>query len=433
MQGVSADRGGADVVACLVFTAASDDLPVNTWAPGPLPLELPDLVGNVNAGTARRATAETRRTHIAARVAPAVHGSGRRWHRWQADELDGARLLAWEMLRAPHSGTTLLVAHVSLAGAEPMRLLADLSSRRGESRAWLLSTLPEAAGGHVRPDRPHVVTHVLFDAQPAPEPYDDEAVLAHLAAWTPERRWEWFAGTGMHPGTLLPDPQNPTIDDGVVPLSRDWRAHVFRAGVAYVARTPTAEQPFHAMARALVRSIHLDVVLLGLMQREALRSLADAVGSVPVDELDAERAEELEAATMRFRTELWWSAVGNEGEQVSRVLMAQQQAHSLDALHEQIVRDLTDVARFVQVREARRHADAERVLADRQRVDADRRRAVERTVALVTFFLLPLTVVYSGAAVLVGVFDGWIALAVSTALGLGLGGLLFAVALHRRR
>lgn len=411
-----------DVFACLIFTAAgppSSSPAHDGWIPGPLPIVIPRPTSmRSQSGMAKVTDTDARNTHVAERVRDALYGSGRRWHHVVEEAAHGGfTLCAWELLLSPFSDTTLLVAHVQLPSEDPVGALDEISAAPGgEARGWLVSTLPPGLTLAPGP-RPRLVTHLRWRGEHLPEPVVDPQFVDALGSWTAIQRWMWFLATGLAPTTMLPDTEDPDMDDGVVHLSHDWRACVLRNGATYIALTPDVADvvTFHDYARVYVRSIHLDSLLLGSLQLAELQKYADRVSGMLDRGLDAAWVEDLETGLMKLRTGLWWIDVANQGRQTSSVLAAFQRQHQLPRLYAEIVSDLTDVARFVQAKQARIQEER-----DRQSVAQSLR--TQHTIALVTFVLFPLTVVYSGAALLNGsALGGGRTLALSTVVGILIG------------
>jgi hypothetical protein len=409
-----------DAYACLVFSAdwnAADNPGAFDWVPGPLPIPLPAA----SSASARRGAAtvtdrESRATYFAPRIhdllygAPhsTVEGAPQRWHLpvdAETPDINGSRVQAWELLSAGPGGY-LAVAHVQL-GSVAVASLSALTVRRGPGREWLASSIKGPV--ELADQRPRVLSHLLWEGDELPEPYESAEVLNSLARWNAVERWQWFLAVGIGPDELLPDTEDPDLLDGKVCLSHDWRALVLRDGIAYVALTPrpSAEAgigSFHDVARVYARSIYLDVLLLGLLQLDAVHSYAEALAAVHIDDEPVRLArtiEELEAGLLRLRTGLWWRDVTRRGGPATAMLNAFQHQHRLPDLYTQIVQDLTDMSRYVGARRAsleaadRQAKEDNREVEERTRQQAeDRQRQSERAIALITFVLLPVSLIF---------------------------------------
>jgi hypothetical protein len=393
-----------DGYACLVLSGVwtGPDPATAGWRAGPLPVPVPPAPG---AGPRPEVVADrvTRGAHFSPRVHDALYGapsegaSTVRWHRATepAAGPDGATAEAVELLLTPAGA--LAVVHVQLP-ADPVAGLAGLTASAGPGRNWLTAILGPDLELHA--DRARSVTHLAWEGAPPglpsglprllPQPADEPAPSE--LDW-----WAWYLAAGVTPHAFVPDVDGQDWTLGRVRLSRDWSAMVLRDGISFVARTPRTPAgggaDFHASARVYARTLHVDVLLLGILQRTALHRVADSVAALDFAHLDAGGLEELERELLQFRIGLWWNDVGQRGRQTSAVLLAFQEQHRLPDLYDQLVQDLTDLSRYWRAREA---ADQEAVRHAEERRE---RRAVN-AISVVSFFLLPLTVVYTAAAVI---------------------------------
>ncbi len=424
----SAEVPVLDAYACLVVPArwtGPEEPGAAGWQPGPLPLLVPSVSGEA-AMRQVVSDREGRATYFSPRVQEALYGSASeegaqvRWHRVVDQDAGpaGASAEALELLIS--SAGALLVVHVSL-GADPVDCLAGLTATVGHGRDWLSAL----AGEDVVLDRVRArsVTHLLWEG-PAPGPPPG---LSHLhtevgpaSQLTGLDWWAWFLAAGVSPRDFVPDVEGPDWTGGRLRLSRDWSAVVLRDGISYVARTAaghaTAARAFHEAARVYVRTLHVDALLLGILQRTALHRVADSIASLDVEQLDAEAVEQLERDLLRFRTGLWWNDVARRGQQTSDVLVAFQQQHRLPELYDQIVQDLTDLSRYWTAREAAER-EAVRQAEERERAEEERReRRAVNAITFVSFVLLPLTVIYSATALIAD--PGWLLFLCSTGVGL---------------
>jgi hypothetical protein len=411
-----------DVYVCLVFTGqfVRTGAVNQSWSPGPLPLAIPVTDATQPRGwRAALTNREGRQGYFAERVLSALYGppteddaSTTRWHTVVEPSdvrgLGGALVDAWEMLEDPGDGNCLAIAHVQLA-EDPVRTLTALTAGRGPGRAWIESTLP--ASVVLQDQRPRVVAHLTWEGSGLTEPLETPEVHDVLGTWSTVERWQWFLASGLAPEDVLPDPEAPDIIDGRIRLSRDWRALVLRDGIAYVAQTPRvavdSRKPnsFHDVARIYVRSIHLDVILLGLIQVRAVHRYADAVARLRVDKMYPAAIESLEEQLLDLRLGVWWDDVTNRGRQTSEVLTAFQRQHRLPELYTKIVENLSDASRYIAAREAAVSEAERKVKEDQQQADEvarreeeTRRHEFDRAIALISFILLPASVIFSGAA-----------------------------------
>lgn len=414
-----------DAYACLVFTAnwnAADNPGAFGWSTGPLPIPLPATsVTRARGGPAVITDRAARSTYFARRVhdllfgpPSAADGPPRRWHvavTSDAPDVPGARVQAWELL-LDGAGGYLAVAHVQL-GSSAAVSLSGLTVARGPGREWLKSSLDGPL--ELADSRPRLLSHLLWEGDELPEPYESPDVINSLKRWDRAERWQWFLASGLSPDDVLPDTEDPSLLSGKVWLSRDWRALVLRDGMAYVAltpRPPAGGASFHDVARVYVRSIYLDVLLLAILQLNAVHGYAEALAAVRVEDEPiglAKSIEELEAGLLRLRTGLWWRDVARRGGPASAILAAFQRQHQLTDLYTQIVADLTDMSRYVLARRAsleeadRQAKEDNKDKEERARqVAEDRQQQTERAIALISFVLLPVSLIF-------GVTSAWAA------------------------
>lgn len=417
-----------DAYSCLVFSAdwsASDNPSAIGWSPGPLPIPLPVTNTTKARGRTGHVTdRESRATYFAPRVHNLMYGSPlsasesapQRWHitrNRDIPDINGSRVQAWEIL-TDGTGHCLAVAHVQL-GSNAATSLSALTVIRGPGREWLETSLDgqlELAGV-----RPRVLSHLLWDGDELPEPYESADVINALTPWSVVERWQWFLASGLSPDDVLPDVGDPSLLAGKVWLSHDWQALVLRDGIAYVALTPyhsarLGGSCFHDIGRVYVRSIYLDVLLLGTLQLDAVDGYAEALAAVHVEDdpiAIAKTIEELEAGLLRLRTGLWWRDVTRRGGPTSVVLSAFQRQHQLPDLYTQIVQDLTDMSRYVQARRAsveegeRQAKEENKEMEERARQRAENQQhRTERAIALISFVLLPVSIIFAATAAWAG-------------------------------
>ncbi|MFG3618041.1 hypothetical protein [Nocardia sp. NPDC047654] len=421
----------ADVFACLIFRVRwkADRMPSACgWFPGPLPVPIPSAGAAVGRGGEAVVADRTARTaYFSARVHDALYGAvdsvaaTGRWHRRPTGEPPdrrGAIVHGWELLLGEEGGYA--VAHVELS-KQPVDVLSELTEVRGEGRRWLSSLVDVVS---FESGRPRVVTHLCWTNDPMPEPISDPAALG---SWSTLQRWQWFLASGTSVADGLPDPGDPRIFADVVHLSGDWRALILRDGVTYTALTSTDATEFHPVARAYVRSIHVDAVLLGSLQLNALHRIADRIADIRVDRTGAGPVESLEAEILDTRAKLWWNNISERGAQVADVLRAFQNQHRMTDLYAQVVADLDDISRYLQARRARLEDEAiaeaqarRRRSEERHRVSEDRDRRNQTTIAVISFLLLPFAVTFSGAAVLTDPSARAFAWSIAVAIGLSL-------------
>ena len=316
---------------------------------------------------------------------------------------------------------------------DPIAALAGLTAPAGAGREWLSRLVGSEI--ELQPVRARSVSHLIWQGAPPvpPEQLPNDVTGGGDGAagldW-----YAWFLAAGITPAQFVPDVGSPDWSSGRVQLSRDWSALVLRDGISFVARSARiSRDDFHAAARIYVRTLHLDVLILGVLQRTALRTIADSVAELGPDAVDAQAVEDLERRLLHFRMTLWWNDVARQGRQASQVLVALQRQHQLHELYERIVDDLTEISRYWRARRAAQE-EAARLEHEEARDQEERReRRLSNAVAVVSFFFLPLTVVYTGSALIAD--PSWALFLWSTAIGLPpcLAALVFALRREKPR
>lgn len=400
-----------DAFCCVVVPVTAGGALGERWSQGPLPVSLPVETARGRSGGSTVADREARSNYFAPRVVSTLYSSDAvrstgRWHAFAENVVfQGASVVGWEVLIVAQEGDEpfgYAVAHLKLPDAH-LRFLAQINKHESEERGWLESAFP--AGVRVVPrSRFGLVSHLAFSGTVLPEPDDRAKVLAATRGWDAADRWCWFLGAGVDADSFLPDAAAPRPGTTLY-LSSDWRGLALRSGIAYCALTPKSQAP-HDLLRAYVRSIHLDGFLLCQLQADAVESLADKLGQTSLDDLAVETAMVLEEQLLCLRGALWWRHVSRRGSQVDQVVRALQDERALPDLYQQLVSELTDVSRFIQLRQAAADQDRDRKLG--QIVSLASAAFVTPSVFLAAVALVPepstlLQVVFWGSSALLAV------------------------------
>lgn len=355
-------------------TVVGSDLAV-----GPLPVNLP-IVG--------RADGWTRRTYFSARAADALYGAsvpdGRatRWYRLCNHSLVlGCELLAVELLRMPSftmadvdlqpacPPSYLVAFHLALPADSPLDALrrwvnlAPESSDGASARRELASLPGPGFAISTSWHRALSMTLITF-------PTDAPSLRSEGAPtqWNPSTQWLWWAATATPYHAFPPDPDDPTVLAGLVYLSRDWRGLVKRDGVAFVSLVPDngSESTFFSSAEVYVRTIYSDVLLLAVLQREALEAFADTLARVGSRSTQANTLRALVDDLTEFRNMLWWESVTLHGV-ANEILARLHAAHGTTVLFDRVVEDIRSFAGEVERRATLGVAEAQE--ANRQRAE----------------------------------------------------------------
>ncbi len=327
----------------IVVEVELDGLPA--WDEGPLP---------VGAGE----TAEARRSYLNQRAAQALYGRSRRHSRAAAPpgapgafEPAGVEILCFERGASGVNGLLAVHGHLPGGGAalvDDLARLADLGPG-SPARAWFELVLADA--GQVAATR-RATTLVMTTpsgelTHGLPEPY---------AGWGPELEWLWLLASATPADRYLPPlGMGAALESSVVHLSAGWRALVLRDGSAFLGSGPDMSSVYGLAADPEVhfRSIYLDAILLGMVQRLRLGAIADDLATLsdPADHPD--RLAELEHELAGFRNAYWWRHLGSQWHG-TEILRAYQRQHEIPDLLDQVVGQLGDSARVAQTGAAQR-------------------------------------------------------------------------------
>jgi hypothetical protein len=310
------------------------------WNLGPLPVSSSKVT----------ATDPVRRTYFHERTAKSLYGDEDhrlRFHRLPAPDetLDGCPVLGVELLRVQDTvqpALALLMIHLNL-GDLPVEAASRLRWLSGGQFAC--GTTPESlTDGSCRAaddrTRATIVSFVSFPDGIPSSPFGDDC------RWSDLEQSLVQMATATPASEFPPDPQaNPPK---TLFLSRSWRGLVMREGVAFLAQQPDdGTDPFLAdgSAELHLRSIYVDAVLLGLIQRTSLHELAEQLATRQPEVPRLEHLREIETRLDDFRVALWGQHVTPHGP-ANELLLDYQAQHRLPELLAQIVGDLNDSARL---------------------------------------------------------------------------------------
>lgn len=170
------------------------------------------------------------------------------------------------------------------------------------------------------------------------------------------------AGIALHPRGLPPPPE--TVSEqlkDVVRISADWSALVLRQGAAFLGhRTDTGAGDFFEFAALHSRTVYLDALLLGALQRDHIDELTDELSEVFNSKL-ARRVGALERNIAVFRSTYWRQHLTAHGP-ANDLLLAFQNQHRLPARFHEILAEAADYSRLVQTQESQQISGALGVL-----------------------------------------------------------------------
>ncbi|WP_128377147.1 hypothetical protein [Streptomyces cavernae] len=329
------------------------------WSTGPIPFDL----------GSRRTDAGTRQTYFTPAAARALYGTPERpcrWHRFmdirdEALRLRGIELLRTSTARQPHHA--LAVLHFSVEGPALLPTLRAIGHRPLAGPDPLEGALSPAAllGSVAEPRvaapfaiaRPYTIAFLTPDAEHTPALRQDGR-LPDTAD-----RWLWsLASRSTDTDFPVPLEHWPEKSAQALRLSADWSALVLRHGAAFLGhRADTGDGDFYAFAELHCRTVYLDALLLGTIQRDHIDELTNGLSGIFEGPRLARRVSALERHIAAFRSTYWRQHLTAHGP-ANDLLLAFQSQHRLPARFDEILAEAADYARLVQTQESQQIAGA---------------------------------------------------------------------------
>ncbi|MGW2874762.1 hypothetical protein ACWDBP_00370 [Streptomyces sp. NPDC001233] len=339
-------------------------LHVPNWSEGPFPFEL----------GSRRTDARTRSTYFAAASARALYGAPgrpRRWHLPLDIKQDGLHLLGMELLRAATARNpehALSVLHLSVE-RPLLPVLRALAGRRPTpdpltgplDPAGLLAGIADVRdpGAPFAIARPYTIAFMTPSAQqtPALRSGPEGALPASADRWL----WQLASRSTPEDFPLPPETAGEQLKEAVR-ISADWSALVLRQGAAFLGhRTDTGAGDFFEFAALHSRTVYLDALLLGALQRDHIDELTDELSEVFNSTQLARQVGALERNIAVFRSTYWRQHLTAHGP-ANDLLLAFQNQHRLPARFHEILAEAADYSRLVQTQESQQISAALGVL-----------------------------------------------------------------------
>ncbi|MET7999736.1 hypothetical protein [Nonomuraea glycinis] len=310
-----------------------------TWASGPLVLHHRQV----------RSTAEARSEYFSAKSARVLYGSEERpnrWHDSSRQTIGDFEIMGVEALRTADQPDAcgLVAIHIRPRQCLPIELLRTLAGRRG---TLPLEFDPEKlldGQAVITPgSRPYTVAFVTPAKSGLPRLYRQ----IRYRRWPLAHQWLWSLASRTSLADYPPDPKNlePT-DSEVIRLSGDWHAVVLRdgMGVVGVRADQGRDDTFFGYAELYLRTIYLDAIMLGLLQKQGLTLLEERMVTA-LDSSAAATMAKLEQEVSSFRHRLWAQHLAPNGAP-NRLLTAFQQQHALRERFDQILTEISDFNRL---------------------------------------------------------------------------------------
>ncbi|MFF9485472.1 hypothetical protein [Streptomyces sp. NPDC014676] len=334
------------------------------WPAGPLPFEL----------GSRRTDATTRQTYFTPAAARVLYGTPERpcrWHRFMDVQHGSLHLRGIELLRtatARHPDHGLAVLHFDVEGPNLLETLRAIGHRSPAapdpldgpfSPGVLLAGIAEPRGvaAPFAIARPYTVAFLTPGAQHTPALRQDGRL--------PETadQWLWYlASRSTEADFPTPLEQWPDRTEHALRISADWSALVLRHGAAFLGhRADPGEGDFYGFAQLHGRTVYLDALLLGSIQRDHIDELTDDLSGVFDGPKLARRMSTLERHIATFRSTYWRQHLTAHGP-ANELLLGFQAQYRLAERFDEILAEAADYARLVQTQESQQIAGALGVL-----------------------------------------------------------------------
>ncbi|WP_405684447.1 hypothetical protein [Streptomyces sp. NBC_00057] len=333
------------------------------WAEGPFPFEL----------GSRRTDTATRATYFApasARVLYGAPGRPRRWHRSASVVHNGLHLIGMELLRTATVRSperALAVLHFTVYNpllpvvreiAGRLTTEADAATLAGPlDPGVLLAGIAEVTigTGTFAIARPYTVAFLTPEADHTP------ALRAGYEGPLPATadRWLWQLASRSNTADFPLAPETAAAElSSAVRISADWSALVLRQGAAFLGhRADTGDGDFYAFGALHSRTVYLDALLLGSLQRDHIDELTDELSDVFDTTHLARRVATLERNIAVFRSTYWRQHLTAHGP-ANELLLAFQNQHRLPDRFGEILAEAADYSRLVQTQESQQISGA---------------------------------------------------------------------------
>lgn len=245
------------------------------------------------------------------------------------------------------------IGHRPTAGPDPLTgpldpaaLLDDLADVRDHAGTFALA-------------RPYTVAFLTPGAEHTP------ALRAGPGAVLPDGadRWLWQLASRSAPVDFPVAPESaPHHDSSVVRVSADWSALVLRHGAAFLGhRVDGGDGDFYEFGALHARTVYLDALLLGSLQRDHIDELTEELSEVFDSERLTRRVTALEKNIARFRSTYWRQHLTAHGP-ANGLLRAFQHQHRLPERFAEILAEAADYSRLTQTLESQQISGALGVL-----------------------------------------------------------------------
>lgn len=287
----------------------------------------------------------------------------------------------------------LLCLHVSLSSSMPdlslvRTLWKSLRDRQGRSELssrvgkWLRSMGVPGAVMDTSALPFFTVSFAALKSAKTPRPVQMRGTA--FDKWDVAQQWTWLLASLTPPDRFAP--QHHSSDTGIdLAMSSTWTARVLRDGASFIGYEESVDgsQDLSFASLALyARTIYLDALLLGIIQRQWLNNLADRIGGTAIHHhREIAVVENIDRAVSQFRASVWWRAAAH-GSNGDKLITAFQEQHRLQELLESSAVEISDLVRQARTEVQRKTLES----AQKAQRSAER---TERRVTLATLIALP--------------------------------------------
>ncbi|WP_049566717.1 hypothetical protein [Streptomyces sp. SBT349] len=331
------------------------------WPRGPLPFTHRD----------RHTTTGTRRTYFTPAAARVLYGTSEhptRWHHRTTHQDGPIRVDGVELLRTPTQDTperALAIFHLTLTGPTLLDTLRTLAGRPGTPTSPL-GELARTTGlrADIATVEPEVLPYTVSLLTPGTRPLARLHPGRDHRSWPTAQQWLWALASRTNADDYPPDPATvPGLTANALRISADWSALVLRQGTAFTGHRPDRGpgDPFYGYAELHVRSVYLDTLLFGMIQRSHIDQLTEDLADVFTGPGEANRLTALERRIARFRSTYWRQHLTTHGT-ANDLLLAYQNQYRLPERFTEILAEAADHNRLIQTQESQQISGALGVL-----------------------------------------------------------------------
>lgn len=175
-------------------------------------------------------------------------------------------------------------------------------------------------------------------------------------------RWLWYlASKSTEADFPTPLEQWPDRTEHALRISADWSALVLRHGAAFLGHRADPAGTTSTPSQLHSRTVYLDALLLGSVQRDHIDELTDGLSGVFDGPKLARRVSALERHIATFRSTYWRQHLTAHGP-ANELLLSFQTQYRLAERFDEILAEAADYARLVQTQESQQIAGALGVL-----------------------------------------------------------------------